>query len=288
MVVEENRVSSNSTGSSLRISLDSTGSSNSQINEMEPGKLPPHSENVQNDDDGKSEKDIEDCKFSSLEEKTPKTNKSCLQESDSLEANNLLSLVSDDNNCASELMPQTDHSRSLDKCGSGDYVSKADLKADVGAIQAPTLLCKAEVHYNSDNEHTQSNELAPRTPEPSDSGIAIDVIVVDENKGIGDIDGNFEGAIGTQITNESATETDTDFQTNTDPYELELENECYEVISEYIPKGYWSTPLKCFSYKTVTDISYRLDGLAHAHGGTWCQDYTGLCERINLDHAFTK
>ena len=287
MVVEENRDSSNSTGSSLRMSSGSTGSSNSR-NVMEPEKLPLHAENVQSDDIGKNDKDIEDCQFSSLEEIKPKTNESCLQEPGSLEANNSLSLVSDDNNCASEIMPQTDHGRSLDKYGSGDCVSKSDLKADVGVIQAPTLLCKAEVHYNSDSEYTQSNELAQTTPEPSDSGIAITHIVVDENKGTGDIDGNFEGAIGTQIKNASETDTDTDFQTNTDPYELELENKCYEVISEYIPKGYWSTPLKCFSYKTVTEISYRLDGQDHAHGGTWCKDFTGLCERINLDHAFTK
>lgn len=94
------------------------------------------------------------------------------------------------------------------------------------------------------------------------------------------------GAVGGNEPEEKDT---VDEAGQTDPFEEEMNSEKYAGISDYIPKEYWETLIKCFSYETVTAISYRLNALEDAHdGGQYTKDFVGLCERLNLDPAFTK
>ena len=73
-----------------------------------------------------------------------------------------------------------------------------------------------------------------------------------------------------------------------DEYEEEMNSEFYEGICEVIPKDIWKISLKCLSYGTITDISYRLDITDPVVVHSFAKDFTGLCDKLKLDPAFTK
>ena len=90
------------------------------------------------------------------------------------------------------------------------------------------------------------------------------------------------------IEDKDNSDTDKDPQEDLDPFQNELDNELYEGISDYIPKEFWKTNLKCLTYATVQEISWRLDLQEEICCDQFPKDFTGLCQRVNLDPAFTK
>ena len=90
------------------------------------------------------------------------------------------------------------------------------------------------------------------------------------------------------IEDKDNSDTDKEPQEDLDPFQNELDNELYEGISDYIPKEFWKTNLKCLTYATVQEISWRLDLQEEICCDQFPKDFTGLCQRVNLDPAFTK
>ena len=97
-----------------------------------------------------------------------------------------------------------------------------------------------------------------------------------------------ESELEISIEDKDNSDTDKDPQEDLDPFQNELDNEIYEGISDYIPKEFWKTNLKCLTYATVQEISWRLDLQEEICCDQFPKDFTGLCQRLNLDPAFTK
>ena len=90
------------------------------------------------------------------------------------------------------------------------------------------------------------------------------------------------------IEDKDNSDTVKDPQEDLDPFQNELDNELYEGISDCIPKEFWKTNLKCLTCATVQEISWRLDLQEEICCDQFPKDFTGLCQRLNLDPAFTK
>ena len=193
---------------------------------------------------------------------------------------------SNEDNCRSDLMPNVIDisepselnidSLITNPCDSKDVKCIEQSKSSEGGSSDPVNSVPAvgELLYDMKEEKCISGNgvlVHPETHAPADHNVQTNTTCKTE-----------------QI--KQATDGDkSDSESELDEFEEELSNERYNEISDYIPKAVWKTPLKCLSYSTVTDISYRLDPPTDAiEPAPYCKDFTGLCDRLKLDPAFTK
>ena len=209
--------------------------------------------------------------------------------------------VSNEDNCHPELMPGasnvsgTDSKPSHLNAGSlattssqpNDLITTSQSDSKEGTNTLPNALAdKGDLVYERNSEEiTESPNAVPSAGD-----------LIYERKPKNPTSGN-EMMVYPEVhaPDDSNTQTDTkpdsdesETESSTDEYEEQMGIEAYNGISDYVPKAFWKTPLKCLSYGTVRDISYRLDPTDEIEAARYGKDFTGLCDRLNLDPAFIK
>ena len=270
VVVEEHRTSSKST--------DSRGSHTSEVIKMEA------TQGLIND------KDIENCGTEQNETVLDELNDlgvagTCSDSENNESLGQCISLTSVEDNCAPGLMSN--------KYEAADIKISEIIESsnnDSGVAKDSTGNDQSDIS-SVDNGHVShsENNLAAN----SSTSVHCDYISVNEH---GSNNLNEEIVVSAVVHEDPSKSQDDNVNTNgtdahedkIDKFQEELDKEHYDEISDFIPKTFWEMDLKCLSYPTIQELSWRLDVLEEIGCGHLPKDFTGLCQRIRLDNAFIK